>query len=229
MAPMWFKYRTIKVAEKNLYKQAVVINGNVYLLGYESFQFHRYIKHNGIISKMDLETFETVEFMPIDDHAGVEYGGFSNMCVYGPHIMLLVYRHDKEQYKLLMINTITKQVDNLLLNNNIQYETFVDLCVIKDHLYIIFHEWLRRKLSVLDINLNTFEKRGTFYGAPNRHLNRRLKLAGVPIEVGEDMQIYFLNLNPSLKSLCAARILELNLDQSKLPKKLQDELKRYIK
>ncbi|GAB6024254.1 hypothetical protein CHUAL_014237 [Chamberlinius hualienensis] len=47
------------------------------------------------------------------------------------------------------------------------------------------------------------------------------------LEISDDMEIYVLDLNPSLEALCAAKILELNLDQSKLPKKLQHELKKY--
>ncbi|GAB6024263.1 hypothetical protein CHUAL_008956 [Chamberlinius hualienensis] len=44
----------------------------------------------------------------------------------------------------------------------------------------------------------------------------------------DEMEIYVLDLNPSLQCLCATRISEFNLDQSKLPKKLQNEIKQYL-
>ncbi|GAB6024265.1 hypothetical protein CHUAL_008958 [Chamberlinius hualienensis] len=44
----------------------------------------------------------------------------------------------------------------------------------------------------------------------------------------DDLTIYVLNLYPTLQSLCAIKIAEFNLDQSKLPKKLQNEIKQYV-
>ncbi|GAB6024253.1 hypothetical protein CHUAL_008949 [Chamberlinius hualienensis] len=162
MAPMWYHYGTIKVPDKYFYKCAVVLDGNIYLLGIESKN-----KPKGIISKINLLTLKITEFMPIEDLEGIEYGEYSNMCVYGPHILLLVHHDDKNPFKLLIINTINKKVDNLLLNFDIHRENLTDLYVIKDHLYIIFRQWFKCKLSVLDINLKTFKKKGPFYGALN--------------------------------------------------------------
>ncbi|GAB6024264.1 hypothetical protein CHUAL_008957 [Chamberlinius hualienensis] len=44
----------------------------------------------------------------------------------------------------------------------------------------------------------------------------------------DDLKIYVLNLYPNLQSLCAIKIAEFNLDHSKLPKKLQNEIKQYV-
>ncbi|GAB6031102.1 hypothetical protein CHUAL_007910 [Chamberlinius hualienensis] len=44
-----------------------------------------------------------------------------------------------------------------------------------------------------------------------------------------DLEVYVLNLNPSLEALCSAVVIQFNLNVSILPQKIQDELKRYLK
>ncbi|GAB6024261.1 hypothetical protein CHUAL_008954 [Chamberlinius hualienensis] len=75
---------------------------------------------------------------------------------------------------------------------------------------------------------NYFAFQGKIFTIRNSSNARKLySEESVNPETVNEMEIYVLDLNPSLEALSAARILQLNLDQSKLPKKLQDQLKRY--
>ncbi|GAB6025324.1 hypothetical protein CHUAL_010736 [Chamberlinius hualienensis] len=111
MAPMWYHYGTVKDTHNYFYKCAVVLNGNIYLLGIESQNLHRRITlhnllneeiskdpHQIIVSKMDLQTLKTTEFifMPINYNKLFVLGKYSTMCAYGddtlfgPFMMLVL-------------------------------------------------------------------------------------------------------------------------------------------
>ncbi|GAB6025302.1 hypothetical protein CHUAL_010719 [Chamberlinius hualienensis] len=82
---------------------------------------------------------------------------------------------------------------------------------------MVFTKYFELNGKIVTIQTNESKRYGTCF-----HPRSRVLLDS------DKLEIYILDLNLLLKTLCAARIIELNLDQSKLPKKMQDELKRYI-
>ncbi|GAB6025301.1 hypothetical protein CHUAL_010718 [Chamberlinius hualienensis] len=338
MASMWFHRGTVKVPIDAFYRFAVAINDKIYLLGFDNNE-----NNKTVISQLDFETLKCSEIVSIDYNWACVILR-TNLHVHRENIILFGPQYNNLPDKLLRINTITHQVDNIQLDHGFNYSNIIGDCVIKDHYYIIFSDIEIRRLLVFAVNLKTLEKKliqspnspltsilrefnvganGTdiccfnenqciafIFNTVNEEwkkidncvvetngkvrINQNINVNGELVvfkkigwtqifnfnnqkwrkghfsqhpkydwtftkyfefngkivtikntenalkslkesngpkgnfDNGDELEIYILDLNPSLETLCYIRIIQLNLDRSKLPKKLQHQLKKYI-
>ncbi|GAB6024297.1 hypothetical protein CHUAL_008989 [Chamberlinius hualienensis] len=331
MCPMWYHLETVKARNRYIF-ELVVVNERISMVGVNFYK-----RFQEVIYKIDFNKIPPEKYRRCSP-----YDLFSKMCGYGYYGVFLMNFKMADSYVLFMVHRITNEIKNINVYYNIDWYS-KQLCVIEDYVYIIWLQQQQDALSILSINLNTFEMNGPF-SVPSRPYLRFIPILTVapvgseiycflkmepfmfvfntennkwreitnylnepydkyiidhkiiindelmtlktdfnrkwiemfnfktmkwritnyslhpqhnfmtfsnycvfkgkiytvrnspnspnePInpETIYDIEIYVLDLNPSLESLCAARVIQLNLDQSILPKILQDELKRYIK
>ncbi|GAB6025300.1 hypothetical protein CHUAL_010717 [Chamberlinius hualienensis] len=346
MAPMWVRYGTVKVFNKYFYYSAVVINDKMYLLGFDVSD-----KNKTVISELDLRTFKMTKIISIDSINKYKTAfNPCSVCKYNENILIFMPDYADFPHQLVKINTKSHEVDEFPKYEEINNSNKVGQCVIEDNVYILFNNHSTSKLSILTVNLKTFEKKliQSRNSPPNKHFIsliisavgheiccfneiqpvifvfnvvnsewRKIEVSVIKtndferieqilfvnssefvtlkhavqpyfrkfIEIldfnkmqwrsadflhfpqfdrsftryfqlngnlavvknspnsfqsniyldkekidlsNDDLEIYILDLNPSLKTLCSIRVLELSLDQSKLPKTIQNDLKQYI-
>ncbi|GAB6024298.1 hypothetical protein CHUAL_008990 [Chamberlinius hualienensis] len=154
MAPTWRHYGIIKVPKNHFYKQIVVLNENIYLLGIESKN-----PLKGLVSKMDLKTLKITPIMPIEYERALSHDRYTTMCVYADSTLLIGPFYSSSSINLLMINTITHQKIDLNIDFQSDCLDIIDQYVIEDHIYIILHSGLKSELSILVVNLENFKKK----------------------------------------------------------------------
>ncbi|GAB6024262.1 hypothetical protein CHUAL_008955 [Chamberlinius hualienensis] len=154
MPRMWYNIGKIKTPPECtfLYESALTIGDKV-------FAFHqRHLRQYTKIAELDLKTLKCTEFLsPNYDFSQSEGFSLYEISSYEKNIIMCGHEKQNEPGKLLKINTITHHVDIITLDYDDRFWEIEGLCIIKDHAYVILINVNFSRISIISVNLKTYE------------------------------------------------------------------------